>query len=50
MKTKKPVNRDGFNRYRARLQERSPVHRIDALFAMELEVAIAYYHAVKQST
>lgn len=41
---KPPVNKDGWERYKAKLREDHPTHRIDFLFAMELEIALVYYH------
>jgi hypothetical protein len=44
--TPKPRNREGFDRLRASLTDGKThvTHKIDFLFAMNLEIALAYYH------
>lgn len=44
MKLEKPANREGFNRQRERLTSEHPIHRIDTLFAFQLEIGLAHYH------
>ena len=47
MSATKPINREGFDRYRDKLGKDNPVRDIDFLFAMELEIALCYYHGGK---
>lgn len=44
MKTQKPRNKAQFDKRRDRLRDLSPIHSVDALFNMECEIIVCYYH------